>query len=193
MKAFVMPVSIVRDDPWRNNPRPGDARLAVPRIGMFVRGSRHVRVAPPHAACGMSGRLGSHPVRPIRQTQGMTDGLPDRPLLPDDKSGWYAFPLRGYVPAEEEAWVAPAEGSTIRLMGEYMVEVPLWCDGLLFGGREELRDHFGVSEGLAKDIVAWAAAWQDRSHGADLDREAARLVARLNHEVGHRYSFTYQP
>ncbi len=95
--------------------------------------------------------------------------------------------------AEDEPWQPPAEGSMIRLMGEHTVEVPLWCDGLLFDDRAELESHFGVSEPLATDLVAWAAAWEDGHHGAELDREAARLVRRLNHELGYRYTFVYPP
>ena len=114
-------------------------------------------------------------------------------MSPDGKSGWYAFPPEGVVPAEDEPWVPPAEGSTIRLMGEHTVEVPLWYDGLLFGDRAELESHFSVSEALATDLVAWAAAWEDGNHGAELDREAASLVRRLGHELGYRYTFVYQP
>jgi hypothetical protein len=78
-------------------------------------------------------------------------------------------------------------------MGEHAVDVPLWCEGLLFDGREELESHFGVSEALARDIVAWAAAWNAGHHGAELDREAASLVRRLNQELEYRYVFVYKP
>ena len=123
----------------------------------------------------------------------MSDELPDRLLSSDGRWGWHAFPPDGHVPAEDEPWVPPAEGSTIRLMGEHTVEVPLWCGGQLFGDRAELEAHLGVSGALATDLVAWAAAWEDGHHGAELDREAASLVRRLDHELGHRYRFVYQP
>jgi hypothetical protein len=123
----------------------------------------------------------------------VADGLPDGLLSPDGESGWYAFSPEGYVPPEDEPWVPPAEGSMIRLMGEHTVEVPLWCEGLLFNEREELESYFGVSDGLATDIVAWAAAWEAGDHGAELDLEAARLVRRLSHELEYRYVFVYQP
>ncbi len=84
-------------------------------------------------------------------------------------------------------------GSVIRLMGEHTVEVPLWCGGLLFNDREELVREFGVSEGLASDIVAWAAAWEDGHARPELDLNAARLVRRLNDELDHRYVFVYHP
>ncbi len=115
-------------------------------------------------------------------------------MSPDGRSGWYAFPPEGYVPPEDEPWVPPAEGSTIRFMGEHTVEVPLWCDeGLLFDDREELESHFGVSEGLASDIVAWAAAWDAGDNGAELDQEAASVVRRFNHELEYRYVFVHKP
>ena len=78
-------------------------------------------------------------------------------------------------------------------MGEHTVEVPLWYDGLLFGDRAELERHLGLSEALVTDLVAWAAAWEDGNHGAELDRQAANLVRRLGHELGYRYTFVYHP
>jgi hypothetical protein len=52
--------------------------------------------------------------------------------------------------------------------------------------------YFGVSEGLATDIVAWAADWETGDGGAELHREAASLVLRLNQEMGDRYVFVHQ-
>jgi hypothetical protein len=78
-------------------------------------------------------------------------------------------------------------------MGEEATEVPLWCGGLLFDEREELVSLFGVSEDLASDIVAWAAAWDARHHGPELDHQAANLVRRLNRELEYRYIFVYKP
>jgi hypothetical protein len=121
----------------------------------------------------------------------VADGIPDRLLSPDSKSAWYAFPPGGYVPVEDDAWEPPPEGSTIRLMGDYGAAVPLWYDGLLFDEREELESHFGLSVGLATDVVAWAVAWQHSHHGAELDQQATHLVARLSHELGHRCTFVY--
>lgn len=123
----------------------------------------------------------------------MRDGLPDRLLSPDGTSGWYAVPPDGEVPAEDEPWSPPPEHSMIRLMGEHTVEVPLWFEGELFNDRAELESHLSLSEALVTDLVAWAAAWQDGGHGAELDREAAGLVRRLNDELGHRYTFVYHP
>jgi hypothetical protein len=123
----------------------------------------------------------------------MGDAPPDRLMSPDGKSGWYAFPPEGYVPPKDEPWIPPPGGSVIRLMGEHTVEVPLWFEGLLFDDREELESHFSVSEGLVTDLVAWAAAWDNGDHGAELDRGAASLVRRLNDELGNRYTFVYHP
>jgi hypothetical protein len=110
----------------------------------------------------------------------VADAPSGRLMAPDGKSGWYAFSPEGSVPPEHEPWAPPAEGSILRFMGEHTVEVPLWDDeGLLFNDRQEFESQFGVSEGLASDIVAWAAAWDAGDRGAELDREAASVVRRL--------------
>jgi hypothetical protein len=125
----------------------------------------------------------------------MGDELPDRLLSPDGRSGWYAFNLDGSrFDDDEEPWRAPPNGSTIRLMGEHTVDVPLWSDdGLMFNDPDELVRQLGVSADLAADIVAWADAWHSRSGEPDHDAAAATLVRRLNEELVERYSFVYKP
>jgi hypothetical protein len=67
-------------------------------------------------------------------------------MSPDGTSGWYVFnPDGSWIGGDEEPWEAPPEGSTIRLMGEDSVDVPLWSeDGLMFAGFEELVREMGT-------------------------------------------------
>jgi hypothetical protein len=134
-------------------------------------------------------------LRQIGHTPVVGDELPDRLLSPDGRSGWYAFnPDGSRIDEDEEPWRAPPNGSTIRLMGEDTVDVPLWSeDGLMFNDSDELIREFGVSVDLAADIMAWAVAWQSRSGNPDLDAAAATLVRRLNEELAHRYRIVYKP
>jgi hypothetical protein len=121
------------------------------------------------------------------------DEIPDRLMSPDGRSGWYAVPLDGRDEADEP-WTPPREGSVIRLMGEYSVDVPLWGeDGLMFSEPEELVRELGVSEELATDLKTWAKAWESRSDHPDFDAVALRLVRRLRAELDHRYEIVYHP
>lgn len=125
----------------------------------------------------------------------VTEEMPDRLLSPDGGSGWYAFAPDGKrVEDDDEPWRAPPEGSTIRLMGEDSVDVPLWDDeGLMFDAPDEVTRELGVSADLVADLVAWAGEWQARSGEPDHDAAAAVLVRRLDRELDFRYTFVYKP
>lgn len=93
----------------------------------------------------------------------------------------------------DDSWEPPPEGSTIRLMGEHSVPIPLWDqEGLMFGDREELLGELPVTPDLARDLEAWGLRWQDEAGLTALDADALLLVERLTGELGHRWRFVYQ-
>lgn len=129
------------------------------------------------------------------QTVPVTEPPPDELLSPDGRTGWFAYhPSGSRGHSDDEAWQAPPEHSTIRLMGEDSVDVPLWDEeGLMFSNVDELQRELGVSAELADDLVSWGRAWQTRSGESNHDSEAAILVRRLNRELNYRYQFVYKP
>lgn len=120
---------------------------------------------------------------------------PDRFLSPDGSVGWYAYnPDGSRIGGDDDPWEPPREGSTIRLMGEHCVEIPLWGeDGLLFSGAEELVEHWDLSADLVSDLREWADAWLDHSEEPSHDDAAVRLVRRLADELDHRYDIVFKP
>ena len=122
------------------------------------------------------------------------DRLPDRLLSPDGRSGWYAVrPDGGRLEDEDEPWTAPPVGSTLRFMGEYSVDVPLWDDdGLMFGSGEELVERLGVSPALVGEIVSWADDWHQRMGRPDHDAAGEELARRLEADLDGRYRVVYQ-
>ena len=82
-------------------------------------------------------------------------------------------------------------------MGEYSVDVPLWGDeGLLHDTSEEFIEAlgpFGLSAGLAEEVVAWARDWESSSGLSEHDAQAARLIRRLKAELGQGFPIVYQP
>lgn len=131
----------------------------------------------------------------LRQTEGVTESPPDRFMSPDERSGWYATRQDGssWEDDVDEAWAPPPEGTTIRLMGDEDVDVPLWAGELMFNDAEELIAALEVSPELAADLVGWARRWHTRSGQPDHDAEAAALVRLLSRELGHRYHFVFKP
>src|SRR3954467_6577413 len=107
----------------------------------------------------------------------MRERPPDRIMSPDGRSGWYALPPEGSrLPADDERWEGPRDGSLIRFMSDDTVDVPLWSeDGLIFVDGDELVREWGVSLELARDIVEWGRASQGPVT-PELDAEAARLI-----------------
>ncbi|WP_205471030.1 hypothetical protein [Nocardioides sp. SYSU D00038] len=79
-------------------------------------------------------------------------------------------------------------------MGDYGADVPLWHNGLMFTGPDELVEHLGVSRGLAEDLTAWGRVWEERDGQPSYGAEAQRLVQRLATELEHLgYRFVYVP
>jgi hypothetical protein len=113
-------------------------------------------------------------------------------MSPDGRSGWYAVNPDGSRISGDVVREAPPEGSTIRLMGEHMVEVPLWWDGLIFDAPEDLAREWQVSAQLVSDLVAWASDWHEHAGEPEHDRRAAELVHRLTREMGARYRFVFE-
>jgi hypothetical protein len=104
-------------------------------------------------------------------------------------------PRPGHTGQSEHAdlWWPPTP-ATIRLMGEYTVQVPLWGEtGLLYASQESLVSDLGISPELASDLVAWAEAWETASGQPDHDAGAAALIRRLRVETERRFNFVYQP
>ncbi len=94
-------------------------------------------------------------------------------------------------------------GDTIRFMWDYGVEVPLWSeDRLLPEEPEWLRTVLGLSDLLVRDLSEWGRAMEaldanprlrtERAY-SELDQRARELVARLQRELGSRFSVKYQP
>lgn len=123
----------------------------------------------------------------------MSDMPPDRLLSPDGTAGWYAYlPDGSRIPASDDAWEAPPDGTVIRLMGEHTVPVPLWDqDGLMFGEPEELIRELGVSGALAGDLQDWAERWHTESRQPQHDADAMALLDRLRVELGDRWVFVF--
>ena len=115
---------------------------------------------------------------------------------------WSAYPPPGYVEPDEPDYTV--HGETIRFMWDYGVVVPLWIewDGLVPDEPEWLRRALGLSDSLINDLGEWGDAMEHldanpplRTGQAyrDLDERAKALVARLQQEVGSRFTVTYKP
>ena len=128
----------------------------------------------------------------VVHTVTVPDDLPDRLMSPDGDAGWFAFNPDGSRFSEDDVWEAPPEGSTIRLMGEHTVEVPLWWDGDIFDTPADLVREWNLSAQLVSDLVAWAADWHQHSREPEHDRRAVELVHRLNQELGAHYRFVFK-
>ena len=80
----------------------------------------------------------------------------------DEPRGLFAYDPRPGEPLDE-GWEPPPDGSTIRLMGEYGADLPLWQpDGLMFADADEAVRELGLSPALARDLEAWGTAWDGR-------------------------------
>lgn len=109
----------------------------------------------------------------------------------DEPGGWFAFDPRPGEPVDER-WEPPPDGSTIRLMGDYGVDLPLWePGGLMFADADEAVRELGLSRDLARDLEAWGTAWDGRQDPEVRDAEAEDLVRRLREELGERFTFRY--
>jgi hypothetical protein len=100
---------------------------------------------------------------------------------------WVADPPAGVVePEDEEQHVA---GTVIRFMWDYGCDVPLWDeDGPLLEDPDWLAAELGLSGELVRDLVAWAAHYEDAAGGREHPHEAERLFARLQSEVPARFT-----
>ena len=116
---------------------------------------------------------------------------------------WSAYPSPGYV-AEPEEPDYTVDGRIIKFMWDYGVSVPLWTDGdgLLPDEPEWLRRALGLSDSLIDDLSEWGNAMDNldanpplRTEQAyrDLDQRARSLVARLQEELGSRFTVRYEP
>jgi hypothetical protein len=113
-----------------------------------------------------------------------------------------AYPPPGYVEPDEPDYTV--HGDTIKFMWDYGVVVPLWTDwdGLVPEEPEWLKEALGLSDSLIEDLSAWGNAMDHldanpplRTEQAyrELDGRARDLVARLQQEVGSRFTVTYKP
>lgn len=83
----------------------------------------------------------------------------------------------------------PVEGTHIRMMCEYTVDMPLWdAGGPLPDDPEFLQGELGISPGLTADLAAWAATWGTHVDKAEHDAERRRLFARLQREISPRFT-----
>lgn len=115
---------------------------------------------------------------------------------------WSAYSQPGHAEPDEPDYTV--DGDTIRFMWDYGVSVPLWTngDGLLPEDPEWLRRALGLSDSLIDDLSEWGKAMSDldanpplRTEQAyrDLDQRGRDLVARLQHELGSRFTVKYKP
>jgi hypothetical protein len=105
---------------------------------------------------------------------------------------WYAHPPPGYTgELDDEGALGPVEGTHIRMMCEYTVDVPLWdAGGPLPEDPEYLQRELGISPRLTADLVAWANAWETDVDKAEHDAQGHRLFARLQAEISPRFTVT---
>ena len=109
----------------------------------------------------------------------------------------------GGAPRTHERAAERVEGTQIRFMWDYGVTLPLWdAEGLLPDDHAWLGSALGVQGGLVDDLRAWGAAMQHLDANPrlgtpkafrDLDRQAKKLVTRLQDEVGEGLTVTYVP
>lgn len=120
------------------------------------------------------------------------------------------YPDGAYWSADRPAGSEDAEpthhkvsGRVIRLMWDYGVRVPLWdAEGLLPEEPEWLKGELRLSDGLIGDLTRWGHDMNDldadpgrRTASAyqAMDARARDLAARLQREVGDRYTVDYVP
>jgi len=102
--------------------------------------------------------------------------------------GWYAFPPPGYTESEGEG-EPPVEGTHIRMMGEYGVNMPLWdAGGPLPDDPEYLERELRISRQLAADLAAWGAAWDSDMDRGDHTAQGRHLFARLQAEISPHFT-----
>lgn len=109
----------------------------------------------------------------------------------------------GGAPSTGERSAAEVAGDELRLMWDFGVTVPLWdAEGLLPDDRDWLTAALGLDAVLVDELRAWGEAMAhldaDPRLGTpkafrDLDRQAKRLAARLQDELGDRLTVTYVP
>jgi hypothetical protein len=104
---------------------------------------------------------------------------------------WTADPPAGHTAEveEQEEALGPVEGTHIRLMCEYSVDMPLWdAGGPLPEDPDYLQQELGITPRLTADLAAWAAAWETDVDSAEHDAEGRRLFARLQEEIAPRFT-----
>jgi hypothetical protein len=107
----------------------------------------------------------------------------------------------GGAPGASERAAAHVEGTALRFMWDYGVVVPLWdASGLLPDDRAWLEAALGLPGSTVDDLRAWGEAMQHLDANPrlgtpkayrDLDRQAKKLVARLEDELAGRFTVTY--
>lgn len=110
--------------------------------------------------------------------------------------GWTGGAPRSYERGAEQV-----EGTEIRFMWDYGVTVPLWdATGLLPDDQEWLGAALGLDGSIVDDLRAWGEAMENLDANPrlgtpkafrDLDRQAKKLVARLEDELAGRFAVTY--
>lgn len=107
----------------------------------------------------------------------------------------------GGAPGSSEREAQQVEGTELRFMWDYGVTVPLWdASGLLPDDREWLGAALGLHGSVVDDLRAWGEAMEHLDANPrlgtpkayrDLDRQAKKLVARLQDELAGRFTVTY--
>lgn len=107
----------------------------------------------------------------------------------------------GGAPGSSERETQQVEGTELRFMWDYGVTVPLWdASGLLPDDREWLSAALGLNGSLVDELQAWGEAMEHLDANPrlgtpkayrDLDRQAKKLVARLQDELAGRFTVTY--
>lgn len=116
---------------------------------------------------------------------------------PEQFGRWEAGPPEGADRVEKTDVV----GDTIRFMWDYGVTVPLWdATGLLPDDRAWLGAALGLHGSIVDDLRTWGEAMENLDANPrlgtpkayrDLDRQAKKLVARLQDELAGRFTVTY--
>ncbi len=114
--------------------------------------------------------------------------------MQDQNSGepefaWLAHPPPGYTGADDDETLGPVEGTHIRMMCEYTVDMPLWdAGGPLPEDPEYLQRELGISPELIADLAAWGATWETDVDRGDHESQGRRLFARLEEEISPRFT-----
>jgi hypothetical protein len=132
-----------------------------------------------------------------------SDDSPPSAHFGDYPHGSYWSAERRPPGQEDEPADYSVTGSSLRIMWDYGVRVPLWdAQGLLPEEPDWLRNALGLSDQLIEDFTRWGLDMEEldavpRRRTTEayeaLDARARALAKRLQQEVGSRYRVLYHP